>query len=50
MTAIDTIMREHGLEASDIETMTAYVSDNTLHHCGWPYKADRIQSVLSAQM
>ena len=25
------------------------MSDNTLHHCGWPYKADRIQSVLSAQ-
>jgi 2-methylcitrate dehydratase PrpD len=50
MTAIDTIMRAHGLAATDIETMTAYVSDNTLHHCGWPYEADRIQSVLSAQM
>jgi 2-methylcitrate dehydratase PrpD len=50
MTAIDTIMREHGLAASDIETITAYVSDNTLHHCGWPYDPDRIQSVLSAQM
>jgi 2-methylcitrate dehydratase PrpD len=30
--------------------MTAFVSDNTLHHCGWPYEGDRIQSVLSAQM
>ena len=50
MTAIDTIMREHGMAAADIETITAHVSDNTLHHCGWPYEADRIQSVLSAQM
>ena len=50
MTAIDTIMRKHGLTASDIETITAFVSDNTLHHCGWPYEPDRIQSVLSAQM
>jgi 2-methylcitrate dehydratase PrpD len=50
MTAIDRIMREHGLSATDIETVTAFVSDNTLHHCGWPYEGDRIQSVLSAQM
>ena len=50
MTAIDTIMREHGVAAADIETITAHVSDNTLHHCGWPYEADRIQSVLSAQL
>jgi 2-methylcitrate dehydratase PrpD len=50
MTAIDQIMREHGLAAADIENMTAFVSHNTLHHCGWPYEADRIQSVLSAQM
>jgi 2-methylcitrate dehydratase PrpD len=50
MTAIDTIMREHALVAADIEKITAFVSNNTLHHCGWPYEADRIQSVLSAQM
>ena len=50
MTAMDAIMREHGLVAADIEQVTAYVSDNTLHHCGWPYEGDRIQSVLSAQM
>ena len=50
MTAIDTIMREHSLAASDIESITAFVSDNTLHHCGWPYEPDRIQSALSAQM
>jgi 2-methylcitrate dehydratase PrpD len=50
MTAIDQIMRDHGLDATDIEQMTAFVSHNTLHHCGWPYEADRIQSVLSAQM
>lgn len=50
MTSIDRIMREHGLVAADIEKITAFVSDNTLHHCGWPYTPDRIQSVLSAQM
>jgi 2-methylcitrate dehydratase PrpD len=50
MTAIDKIMREHGIAAADIDTITAFVSDNTLHHCGWPYEPDRIQSVLSAQM
>ncbi len=50
MTAMDAIMREHGLTAADIEQVTAYVSDNTLHHCGWPYEGERIQSVLSAQM
>ena len=50
MTAMDTIMREHGITAADIETITAHVSDNTLHHCGWPYEAERIQSPLSAQM
>jgi 2-methylcitrate dehydratase PrpD len=50
MTAIDSIMREHRLRADDIESVMAFVSDNTLHHCGWPYVPDRIQSVLSAQM
>jgi 2-methylcitrate dehydratase PrpD len=50
MTAMDRIMREHGLTAADIESVTAHVSNNTLHHCGWPYEADRVQSVLSAQM
>ncbi|WP_163592663.1 MmgE/PrpD family protein, partial [Klebsiella pneumoniae] len=38
------------LQAHDIEAITVGVSDNTLHHCGWPYVPDRIQSVLSAQM
>jgi 2-methylcitrate dehydratase PrpD len=50
MSAIEQLMRQHRLKASDIATITAYVSDNTLHHCGWPYEGDRIQSVLSAQM
>jgi 2-methylcitrate dehydratase PrpD len=50
MTAMDKIMREHGVKAEDIERITAHVSHNTLHHCGWPYEADRIHSVLSAQM
>ena len=50
MIAIDAVMREHGLQAADIAKVTAHVSDNTLHHCGWPYEGNRIQSVLSAQM
>jgi 2-methylcitrate dehydratase PrpD len=50
MTAMDKIMREHALTADDIKSVAAYVSNNTLHHCGWPYEAERIQSVLSAQM
>jgi len=49
-TAIDRLMRDNSLAASDIKKITAYVSDNTLHHCGWPYLLDRIQGVLSAQM
>jgi 2-methylcitrate dehydratase PrpD len=50
MSAVDAVMREHDLRAGDIAKLTAHVSDNTLHHCGWPYEGDRIQSVLSAQM
>lgn len=50
MTAMDRILREHGLQADDVTKVTAHVSNNTLHHCGWPYEADKVQSVLSAQM
>ena len=50
MSAISNVMQQHGLKADDIENITAFVSDNTLHHCGWPYEGERIQSVLSAQM
>jgi 2-methylcitrate dehydratase PrpD len=50
MTAMDRIMREHALSADDIQHVTAHVSTNTLHHCGWDYDADRVQGVLSAQM
>jgi 2-methylcitrate dehydratase PrpD len=50
MSALDKIMREHRLSAEDIEHVTAYVSTNTLHHCGWPYEADKVQGVLAAQM
>lgn len=50
MGAINNVMQQHGLKANDIESITAFVSDNTLHHCGWPYEGERIQSVLSAQM
>jgi 2-methylcitrate dehydratase PrpD len=50
MTAIDKIMRAHRLVATDIIKVTAFVSESTLHHCGWPYEPERIRSVLSAQM
>jgi len=50
MSAVDAIMREHGLHADDVAKVTAHVSNNTLHHCGWSYEGSRIQSVLSAQM
>ena len=50
MTAIGNVMQRYKLKADDIETVTAFVSDNTIHHCGWPYEGKRIQSVLSAQM
>ena len=50
MAALDEIMREHALTAADIETVTAHVSTNTLHHCGWDYDPAKIQGVLAAQM
>lgn len=50
MWAIDRIMREHGLKAADIREVTAHVSTNTLHHCGWHYDPDEVQGVLAAQM
>ena len=50
MTALDTIMREHRLEAGQIDRVTAFVSSNTLSHCGWEYTRDRVQGVLAAQM
>ncbi len=50
MTALDTIMREHGLVHGQIERMTAWVSSNTLGHCGWEYTRDKVQGVLAAQM
>ena len=50
MTALDTIMREHRLEHGQIERMTAWVSSNTLGHCGWEYTRDKVQGVLAAQM
>ncbi len=50
MTALDTLMREHRLEAGQIERMTAFVSSNTLNHCGWEYVREKVQGVLAAQM
>jgi 2-methylcitrate dehydratase PrpD len=50
MTALATLMREHRLDAGQIERMTAYVSSNTLAHCGWEYTREKVQGVLAAQM
>jgi len=50
MAAMDKVMREHRLQAQDIERVTALVSTNTLHHCGWAYEAANVQGVLAAQM
>jgi 2-methylcitrate dehydratase PrpD len=50
MAALDGIMRKHALAAEDIESITAFVSTNTLHHCGWKYDPARVQGVLAAQM
>ncbi len=50
MAALDEIMRKHALAAEDIESVTAHVSTNTLHHCGWEYDPAKIQGVLAAQM
>jgi 2-methylcitrate dehydratase PrpD len=50
MTALDTIMRPHGLVHGQIERVTAWVSSNTLGHCGWEYTPDKVQGVLAAQM
>jgi 2-methylcitrate dehydratase PrpD len=50
MTALDTIMRAHGLAHGQIERVTAWVSSNTLGHCGWEYTPDKVQGVLAAQM
>ena len=50
MAALDRIMREHGLTAADIKEVTAGVSTNTLHHCGWDYDPAKVQGVLAAQM
>ena len=50
MAALDEIMRKHNLAAGDIESVTAHVSTNTLHHCGWEYDPAKIQGVLATQM
>ena len=50
MAALDGIMREHRLAASDIREVTAALSTNTLHHCGWDYDPAQVQGVLAAQM
>jgi 2-methylcitrate dehydratase PrpD len=49
-TALDAllqIMREHGLNADDIATVDAAVSQATYVHCAWEYKA---QGLTAAQM
>ena len=53
ITAMDTlsrIMKGNVVKAEDIEHITAYVSTNTLHHCGWDFDPRRVKGVLGAQM
>ena len=50
MAALNDIMMKHALAAGDIESVTAFVSTNTLHHCGWDYDPAKVQGVLAAQM
>lgn len=44
------IMREHALEAEDVENICAHVSTNTLEHCGWIFDPAQMKGVLAAQM
>lgn len=48
--ALGNILEEHGISADEIETITAHVSENTLHHCGWKYVPSPENSPLAAQM
>lgn len=53
ITAMDTlsrIMQSNGLTAGDIERISAFVSTNTLHHCGWEFDPSAVKGVLGAQM
>jgi len=53
ITAMDTlhrIMESQAVKAEDIEHITAYVSTNTLHHCGWDFDPRAVKGVLAAQM
>lgn len=49
MQTLARIMSKHRLEAQDIEHITAHVSTNTYHHCGFAFDP-RTASVLAAQM
>lgn len=53
ITAMDTlsrIMKNNAVKAEDIQHITAYVSTNTLHHCGWDFDPRAAKEVLGAQM
>ena len=53
ITAMDTlrrIMDSNGVKTGDIEHVTAHVSTNTLHHCGWDFDPRAAKGVLAAQM
>lgn len=50
MDTLDRLMRSHGLKAEDIEHISAGVSTNTLHHCGWDFDPAAVKGVLGAQM
>ncbi len=49
MQTLARIMSKHGIEAHDIEHITAHVSTNTYHHCGFAFDP-HTASVLAAQM
>ena len=45
--ALAAVIRDNGLAADDIRSITAHVSHPTYVHCAWPYKA---QGITAAQM
>ena len=53
ITAMDTlhrIMQRNALAVEQIERICAFVSTNTLHHCGWEFDPSAVKGVLGAQM
>lgn len=48
--ALGRVLDAHGIRAERIAKVTAHVSTNTLHHCGWDYDPSPANSPLTAQM